>query len=77
MKSLICQLSEKFYLFGWQPGTGGGMSIRIGDGSLENPWRVFSTPSGVQKDDMVADDIFEMDMDGNVSTVLMYHRIIV
>lgn len=66
VKSLICQLSEKFYSFGWQPGTGGGMSIRIGEGTDISPYKVFSTPSGLQKDDMIGEDIFEMDIEGNI-----------
>lgn len=66
VKSLMGQLSEKFYSFGWKPGTGGGMSIRIGEGTSHSPYRVFCTPSGIQKEDMVGDDVFELDMDQNV-----------
>lgn len=62
VKSLMCQMSEKFYNFGWKPGTGGGMSIRIGEGTPTSPFRVFCTPSGIQKEDMVGDDLFELDM---------------
>ncbi len=68
VRSLISQLSEKCYMKGWMPGTGGGMSIRIGQGTDECPYQVFSTPSGIQKEDMVGDDIFELDMDQNVIT---------
>lgn len=65
-KSLMSQLSEKFYSLGWKPGTGGGMSIRIGSGTSTDPYRIFSTPSGIQKEDMVGDDVFELDSDGKV-----------
>ena len=66
VKSLMGQLCEKFYAKGWMPGTGGGMSIRIGEGNLGHPYTVFSTPSGIQKEDMIGDDVFELDMDQNV-----------
>eukprot|EP00594_Rhizosolenia_setigera_P008407 CAMPEP_0178958842 /NCGR_PEP_ID=MMETSP0789-20121207/11890_1 /TAXON_ID=3005 /ORGANISM="Rhizosolenia setigera, Strain CCMP 1694" /LENGTH=591 /DNA_ID=CAMNT_0020641639 /DNA_START=155 /DNA_END=1930 /DNA_ORIENTATION=- len=64
--ALMCQLCEIFYKQGWQGGTGGGLSIRIGDGTTQRPWRVFSTPSGLQKEDMIGNDMFELDMDGKV-----------
>lgn len=69
VKALICQLSEKFYNLGWQPGTGGGLSIRIGEGSDDSPYRVFSTPSGLMKEDMIGDDIFEQDMEQRVTRI--------
>ena len=65
-KSLMSQLSEKFYSLGWKPGTGGGISVRIGSGTAQDPHRVFSTPSGIQKEDMIGDDVFELDMNGQV-----------
>jgi len=58
-KALMAQLSEYFYQKGWATGTSGGLSIRVGG-------RVFATPSGVQKEDMIGDDIFELDMNSNV-----------
>lgn len=66
VRSLIAQLCETFYKFGWATGTGGGISIRIGQGTTEEPFRVFVAPSGIQKEDMIGDDIFELDMDRNV-----------
>ncbi len=66
IKALICQLSESFYSKGWQVGTGGGISMRMGDGSPTNPYRVFSTPSGLQKEDMVGNDIFELKIDQTI-----------
>mmetsp|Transcript_8659 Transcript_8659/g.9925 ORF Transcript_8659/g.9925 Transcript_8659/m.9925 type:complete len:684 (-) Transcript_8659:111-2162(-) len=66
VKALISQLCEQFYRNGWATGTGGGVSIRVG-GPLENrPYRVFVAPSGIQKEDMIGDDIFELDMDRNL-----------
>ena len=67
VKCLISQLCESFYKMGWATGTSGGVSIRIGGPSENCPWRVFVAPSGIQKEDMIAEDIFEMDMEQNVT----------
>ncbi|KAG7337851.1 methylthioribulose-1-phosphate dehydratase [Nitzschia inconspicua] len=66
VRALISQLCETFYRFGWATGTGGGVSIRVGGPEEGRPWRVFVAPSGIQKEDMIGDDIFELDMDRNV-----------
>lgn len=66
VRCLIAQLCEQFYRFGWATGTGGGISIRVGGPSEGRPWRVFVAPSGIQKEDMIGDDVFELDMDRNV-----------
>ncbi len=62
IKSLMSQMCEKFYLFGWMPGTGGGMALRSDDGQ-----RVYCTPSGIQKEDMIGDDVFELNMNMEVT----------
>lgn len=66
VRALMAQLCESFYRQGWATGTGGGISIRIGNGTTERPWRVFVAPSGLQKEDLVGDDMFELDMQRNV-----------
>jgi len=66
VRSLIAQLCERFYKEGWATGTGGGVSIRVGGPSENRPWRVFVAPSGIQKEDMIGEDIFELDMDRKV-----------
>jgi len=66
VKALVSQLCECFYKAGWATGTGGGVSIRVGGPAENRPYRVFVAPSGVQKEDMVGDDVFELDMDGQV-----------
>ncbi|KAK9247664.1 class II aldolase/adducin N-terminal [Lipomyces tetrasporus] len=53
--NLICQLCRLFYNNGWVTGTGGGISIREGD-------LIYIAPSGVQKERMVADNMFVMDL---------------
>jgi methylthioribulose 1-phosphate dehydratase / enolase-phosphatase E1 len=66
VRSLIAQLCEQFYRFGWATGTGGGISIRVGGPAENRPWRVFVAPSGIQKEDMVGDDVFELNMDRTI-----------
>eukprot|EP00578_Thalassiosira_sp_NH16_P013046 CAMPEP_0181121636 /NCGR_PEP_ID=MMETSP1071-20121207/24852_1 /TAXON_ID=35127 /ORGANISM="Thalassiosira sp., Strain NH16" /LENGTH=666 /DNA_ID=CAMNT_0023206485 /DNA_START=122 /DNA_END=2122 /DNA_ORIENTATION=- len=66
VRALVAQLCECFYKAGWATGTGGGVSIRVGGPKENRPWRVFVAPSGVMKEDLVGDDVFELDMDQNV-----------
>ena len=71
VRALVAQLCERFYDQGWATGTGGGVSIRVGGGGGGGggggrPYRVFVAPSGVMKEDMVGDDVFELDMDMGV-----------
>ncbi|GAX16575.1 methylthioribulose-1-phosphate dehydratase [Fistulifera solaris] len=63
VRALIAQLCESFYKAGWATGTGGGISIRV---KHNDDWRVFVAPSGLQKEDLIGDDIFELDMNRNV-----------
>jgi len=58
-RDLICELCRQFYTQGWVSGTGGGISIREGD-------KVYMAPSGVQKERLQPDDLFELDAEGNV-----------
>lgn len=60
VRALIAQLCERFYQEGFATGTGGGISIRVGGPDEKRPWRVFVAPSGVQKEDMIGEDIFEV-----------------
>lgn len=66
VKCLIAQLCERFYHLGWATGTGGGVSIRVGGPSQNRPWKVFVAPSGIQKEDMIGDDVFTLDMNRNI-----------
>jgi methylthioribulose 1-phosphate dehydratase/enolase-phosphatase E1 len=52
-KNLICQLCQNFYDIGWVTGSGGGMSIKVDD-------KVFVAPSGVQKEDLIVQDVFTL-----------------
>jgi len=53
--NLICELCKLFYDNGWVTGTGGGISIRDGD-------KIFIAPSGVQKERMLPENMFVMDL---------------
>ena len=58
-RTLIVELCRLFYAQGWVSGTGGGVSLRQNG-------RVYLAPSGVQKERMTEDDIFELDEAGHV-----------
>lgn len=59
-RALIAELGRRFYALGWASGTGGGISLRLGD-------RVFMAPSGIQKEAIDEASIYELDQAGNVT----------
>ncbi len=59
IRNLICELCRLFYHKGWASGTGGGISIRQGD-------LLYMAPSGVQKERLSPENIFVLDLEGNV-----------
>jgi methylthioribulose-1-phosphate dehydratase len=58
-RRLIVDLCGHFYGLGWVSGTGGGVSVREGD-------RIYVAPSGVQKERLREQDLFELDREGHV-----------
>jgi methylthioribulose-1-phosphate dehydratase len=56
---VICELGARFYTLGWVSGTGGGIAVRVDD-------RVFMAPSGVQKEMLSPEMIYELDLHGEV-----------
>jgi methylthioribulose-1-phosphate dehydratase len=58
-RSVIVALCRRFYAQGWVSGTGGGVSVRLGE-------RVFMAPSGVQKEMIEPSWIYELDRTGAV-----------
>eukprot|EP00606_Chrysophyceae_sp_TOSAG23-5_P000395 GSChrysophyteH2.ASY1.ANO1.287.1 assembled CDS len=58
-RELVCDLCRVFFTAGWVTGTGGSISIRHGD-------RIYMTPSGVQKERISPDELFVLDVDGNI-----------
>ncbi len=58
-RNLICELCGQFYQWGWATGTGGGISVRSGE-------KIYMAPSGVQKEKLEPDDIFVLNLNGDV-----------
>ncbi|GAB6030697.1 hypothetical protein CHUAL_007550 [Chamberlinius hualienensis] len=56
-KNLIPELCKWMYNNGWATGTGGGVSIKLGD-------EIYIAPSGVQKERISPDDLFVQNIDG-------------
>src|SRR5258708_34878456 len=59
IRELVCELCRNFYNLGWASGTGGGISIKESD-------HIYMAPSGVQKERINPEDIFVLDLDGNI-----------
>ncbi len=57
-QAVICSLMRLYYKHGWVSGTGGGISIRVGD-------KVYIAPSGVHKERLKEDQIFVLDHNNN------------
>ncbi|CAH1257449.1 APIP [Branchiostoma lanceolatum] len=55
-RHLIPALLRQFYDLGWVTGTGGGISIKLGD-------EIYIAPSGVQKERIQPDDLFVCSME--------------
>jgi methylthioribulose-1-phosphate dehydratase len=58
-KAIIVALCQQFYEKGWVSGTGGGISLRLGDS-------VYMAPSGVQKEMIQPEWIYELNLVGDV-----------
>jgi methylthioribulose-1-phosphate dehydratase len=58
-RELVCALCRRAYDLGWASGTGGGMSVRVGD-------RLYVAPSGVQKELIRPEHVFVLDSSGTV-----------
>ncbi|MEN0063443.1 MAG: methylthioribulose 1-phosphate dehydratase [Myxococcota bacterium] len=58
-RHLIPELCRLFYTQGWVSGTGGGISIREDD-------HILMAPSGVQKERIQPEDLFTLDLSGEV-----------
>jgi hypothetical protein len=58
-RELVCELCRQFFIAGWVTGTGGSISIRHGN-------RIYMTPSGVQKERILPDELFVLDIQGEI-----------
>ena len=61
-RELVCELCRQFFTQGWVTGTGGSISIKYGS-------RIYMTPSGVQKERINPDELFVLDVSGNILSV--------
>jgi Class II Aldolase and Adducin N-terminal domain/ARD/ARD' family len=61
-RELVCELCRQFFIAGWVTGTGGSISIKYGN-------RIYMTPSGVQKERIKPEELFVLDVAGNVLSV--------
>ena len=59
VRELTCELCRQFFQSGWVTGTGGSISIRHGG-------RIYMTPSGVQKERLVPNELYVLDINGEV-----------
>ena len=61
-RELICELCTHFYSQGWVTGTGGSITMKYGN-------RIYMTPSGVQKERIQPDELYMLDIEGNILSV--------
>ncbi|KAL8510216.1 hypothetical protein ACS0TY_017146 [Phlomoides rotata] len=66
-KTLIADLCRQFYHLGWVSGTGGSITIKVHDDSIpKSEQLIVMSPSGVQKERMMEEDMYVMTSDGTV-----------
>ncbi|XP_051227038.2 probable bifunctional methylthioribulose-1-phosphate dehydratase/enolase-phosphatase E1 isoform X1 [Lolium perenne] len=66
-RELVAELCRHFYLQGWVTGTGGSITVKANDPAVPLAQQlIVMSPSGVQKERMVADDMYVMAADGKI-----------
>ncbi|XP_006662940.2 probable bifunctional methylthioribulose-1-phosphate dehydratase/enolase-phosphatase E1 [Oryza brachyantha] len=66
-RELVAELCRHFYAQGWVTGTGGSITVKANDPALPLAQQlIVMSPSGVQKERMVAEDMYVMSADGKV-----------
>ncbi|KAA8524352.1 hypothetical protein F0562_010775 [Nyssa sinensis] len=64
-RALVSELCRHFYTLGWVSGTGGSITMKVHDDSIPKPHQlVVMSPSGVQKERMVPEDMYVLSSDG-------------
>ncbi|CAM1306774.1 APIP (predicted) [Pycnogonum litorale] len=58
-RHVIPEVCQQFHSMGWMLGTGGAISVKFGND-------VYITPTGVQKEKIKGEDLFQIDMNGEV-----------
>ncbi|EPS70848.1 hypothetical protein M569_03907, partial [Genlisea aurea] len=68
-KVLIADLCRQFYQLGWVSGTGGSITVKVHDDSVPRSQQlIVMSPSGVQKERMVPEDMYVLSSDGSLLT---------
>ncbi|KAK4487223.1 hypothetical protein RD792_006543 [Penstemon davidsonii] len=68
-KSLMSDLCRQFYNLGWVSGTAGSITIKVHEDSIPKPQQLVvnvMSPSGVQKERMMEDDMYVLSPSGSV-----------
>ncbi|KAF8694071.1 hypothetical protein HU200_038526 [Digitaria exilis] len=66
-RELVAELCRHFYAPGWVTGTGGSITVKVNDPDVPLSDRlIVMSPSGVQKERMVAEDMYVFSADGKV-----------
>lgn len=66
-KALLSELCCHFYNLGWVSGTGGSITVKVHDDSLPKSQQlIVMSPSGVQKERMVPEDMYVLNSNGSV-----------
>ncbi|KAK8928185.1 putative bifunctional methylthioribulose-1-phosphate dehydratase/enolase-phosphatase E1 1 [Platanthera zijinensis] len=66
-RALVADLCRQFYTLGWVSGTGGSITIKVHDDSIPKPDQlIVMSPSGVQKERMIPEDMYVLSSCGEV-----------
>nr|XP_048321433.1 probable bifunctional methylthioribulose-1-phosphate dehydratase/enolase-phosphatase E1 isoform X3 [Ziziphus jujuba var. spinosa] len=66
-RALLSDLCRQFYNLGWVSGTGGSITIKVHDDSIPRSQQlVLMSPSGVQKERMVPEDMYVLSPNGSI-----------
>ncbi|KAK4486961.1 hypothetical protein RD792_006276 [Penstemon davidsonii] len=64
-KALVSELCKQFYGLGWVLGTGGSVSVKVfDDKESKSDQLIVMSPSGVQKEKMMPEDMYVLSSDG-------------
>ncbi|XP_068640113.1 probable bifunctional methylthioribulose-1-phosphate dehydratase/enolase-phosphatase E1 1 isoform X2 [Aristolochia californica] len=66
-RGLVSELCRHFYTLGWVSGTGGSITIKVHDDSIPKSQQIIvMSPSGVQKERMVPEDMYVLSGSGSI-----------
>ncbi|KAF5202213.1 Enolase-phosphatase e1 [Thalictrum thalictroides] len=66
-RDLVAELCRHFYTLGWVSGTGGSITIKVHEDSIPKSQQlIVMSPSGVQKERMLPEDMYVLSSEGSV-----------